>query len=150
MDADRLSMQAGTIDGSAPERLSVVGDEVLLRVADAGDVEVVEYVSSDRDGPPPHSHAWDEIEYVIEGEVEFLVGERWTRGGPGTVQLLPRGVAHAVRIPTGTARILMITLGAPYAGFAREVAALGVAGYPDPATLLEIAARHGLRLAATD
>ncbi len=143
-------MQAGTIDGSAPERLSVVGDEVLLRVADAGDVEVVEYVSSDRDGPPPHSHAWDEIEYVIEGEVEFLVGERWTRGGPGTVQLLPRGVAHAVRIPTGTARILMITLGAPYAGFAREVAALGVAGYPDPATLLEIAARHGLRLAATD
>jgi quercetin dioxygenase-like cupin family protein len=143
-------MQAGTIDGSAPERLSVVGDEVLLRVADAGDVEVVEYVSSDREGPPPHSHAWDEIEYVIEGEVEFLVGERWTRGGPGTVQMLPRGVAHAVRIPTGTARILMITMGSPYAGFAREVAELGVAGYPDPATLIEIAGRHGLRLAGTD
>lgn len=150
MDPIRWSMPPGTIDGATPERLSVVGDDVLLRVADAGDVEVVEYVSSDREGPPAHSHPWDEIEYVIEGDVEFLVGERWTRGGPGTVQLLPRGVAHAVRIPTGTARILMVTLGAPYAGFAREVAALGVAGYPDPAALLEIAGRHGLRLAGTD
>jgi quercetin dioxygenase-like cupin family protein len=144
---DRPSMQAGTTDGTGVERLSVVGDDVLLRVVDAGDVEVVEYVSSDRDGPPPHSHPWDEIEFVIEGDVEFLVGDRWSRGGPGTVQMLPRGVAHAVRIPTGTARILMITLGPPYAGFAREVAALGVTGYPDPATLLEIAGRHGLRLA---
>lgn len=149
MDHHGLSMQAGTIDGTDVERLSVVGDEVLLRVADAGDVEVVEYVSSDRDGPPAHSHAWDEIEYVIEGEVEFLVGDRWSRGGPGTVQLLPRGVAHAVRIPTGTARILMITVGAPYAGFAREVAALGADGYPDLPTLLEIARRHGLRPAST-
>jgi len=24
---------------------------------------------------------WDEVEYVIEGDVEFLVGDRWTAGG---------------------------------------------------------------------
>jgi quercetin dioxygenase-like cupin family protein len=145
MQHERLAIPSGVTDGSAFERLSLVGDDVLLRVVDAGDVEVVEYVSSDRDGPPPHSHAWDEIEYVIEGDVEFLVGDRWSRGGPGTVQMLPRGTPHAVRIPMGTARILMITLGAPYAGFAREMAALGADGYPDLPTLLEIASRHGLR-----
>ncbi|HET7726501.1 MAG TPA: cupin domain-containing protein [Candidatus Limnocylindrales bacterium] len=144
-----LAMRAGVVDGAAFERHELFGDEVLLRVVDAGDVEVIEYRSEDRDGPPAHAHPWDEIEYVIEGAVDFLVGETWTRAPAGSVQMLPRGVPHSVRVPSGSARLLFVTIGAPYAGFAREVSALGAAGYPAVDRLLEIARRHGLQPAAT-
>ena len=142
-------MRAGVFDGGAYETVRYPTDEILLRVVDAGNVQVVEYRSDDRDGPPAHSHEWDEVEYVIEGEVEFLVGDRWTAGGPGTVQMLPRGVPHAVRIPSGTARLLMITIGPPYDGFAKDVArVLARDGY-SAAELVDVAARYGVKLAGT-
>lgn len=50
---------------------------------------------------------------VIEGEVEFYLHGEWIRGGPGTVQMLPAGVAHSVRVPEGSARLLYVTIGAP-------------------------------------
>jgi quercetin dioxygenase-like cupin family protein len=145
-----VDLRAGVYDGELFEQLRLWGDEVRLRVVDAGEVQVVEFRSVDREGPPAHVHPWHEIEYVIEGEVEFLVGDRWTRGGPGTVQVLPSGVAHSVRVPHGEARVLMMTIGPPYDGFARDSAQLEAtpSGYPAPAELLEVASRHGLRLAA--
>jgi quercetin dioxygenase-like cupin family protein len=138
-------MDAVVVPGGDPEIIRYPADEIRLLAVDHGEVQVVEYVSTDREGAPAHSHPWDEIEVVVDGEAEFLVGDRWTAGGPGTVQLLPRGVPHSTRIPQGTARIVMITIGAPYADFGREMARLFERG----AELAEIAAaaeRHGVRL----
>lgn len=43
----------------------------------------------------------------------------------------------------------MITIGAPYDGFAREVAAvLAQSGYFDPAAIVAVAERHGVRPAS--
>jgi quercetin dioxygenase-like cupin family protein len=142
-----VRMTEEVVEGSRFETVRYPDDEILLRVADGGDVEVVEFSSTDRDGPPLHAHAWSEIEYVIEGEVEFCVGGRWVRGGPGAVQMLPAGAAHSVRVPAGSARLLMVTIGAPYAGFARELAALYAGGAADLESVVEVAGRHGVRLA---
>ena len=141
-----LHIEAGIVSGSDSELIEYPDDKIYLRAAGKGDIQVVEFWSTDREGPPAHSHPWDEIELVIEGEVEFLVGEEWSGGGPGTVQLLPKGVPHSVRIPSGTARIVMVTIGAPYDGFARDMARL----FAEDAPLQEIAeaaGRHGIRLA---
>jgi mannose-6-phosphate isomerase-like protein (cupin superfamily) len=143
---DGLTIEAGVVPGSEFETVTYPTDEILLRAVGRGDVQVAEYRSVDRDGPPAHSHEWDEVEVVIEGEVEFLVGDRWTRGGPGTVQLLPRGTPHSVRVPAGEARVLMVTIGAPYDGFARDVARL-MSGPYEAADLVEVAGRHGVWLA---
>jgi hypothetical protein len=97
-------------------------------------------------GPPPHFHPWDEVEVVIEGEVEFYVNGAWTRGGPGTVQMLPAGASHSVRVPSGTARLLYVTIGAPYDGMARELSALYASGQAELGRIVEIANRHGVRL----
>jgi quercetin dioxygenase-like cupin family protein len=144
-----IDMPAAVYDGGTFETISYPADEIRLRVTDAGEVQVAEYRSEDRDGPPAHSHPWHELEYVIDGEVEFLVGEAWTRCGPGSVQLLPAGVPHSVRVPAGSARLLMVTLGAPYDGFAREMATL----FGRPSTTLddivETAGRYGVRPATT-
>lgn len=111
----------------APEQFETVrypDDEITLRNV-AGSIQVVEYASADREGPPGHRHPWHEIEYVIEGEVEFAIdGGAWQRVGPGGLQMLAAGSAHSVRVPTGTARLLMVTVGAPYDGFARAMAEL--------------------------
>lgn len=66
-----VQMKAAVVDGSRFETVRYPDDEILLRVKDGGNVQVVEYHSADRDGPPAHYHPWYEIEFVIEGEVEF-------------------------------------------------------------------------------
>ena len=141
-----LHIEAGIVPGSDSELIEYPDDKIYLRAAGKGDIQVVEFWSMDREGPPAHSHPWDEIELVIEGEVEFLVGEEWSGGGPGTVQLLPKGVPHSVRVPRGTARIVMVTIGAPYDGFARDMARLFAENAPLQ-EIAEAAGRHGIRLA---
>jgi quercetin dioxygenase-like cupin family protein len=143
-----VRMQAGVVDGNRFETVRYPADEIHLRVTEHGNVQVVEYVSTDREGPPPHYHQWDEVEYVVEGTVEFFQHGRWTRSGPGTVQMLPSGVAHSVRVPEGTARLLMITIGAPFDGFSRELASLYASGGATLDAIVGIANRHGVRLDA--
>ena len=40
-------------------------------------------------------HDSDEVAYVLEGEVTFMIGEKVTVGGPGAYAFMPRGVPHA-------------------------------------------------------
>jgi quercetin dioxygenase-like cupin family protein len=141
-----IQMTAGVIPGDQFETVHYPGDEIMLRVTQGGNVQVIEYISTDREGPPPHFHPWHEVEIVVEGEVEFYVNGQWTRGGPGTVQMLPAGASHSVRVPEGTARLLYVTIGAPYDGMARELAALYASGNANLSKIVEIAHRHGVRL----
>lgn len=141
-----VQMTSRVIDGNDFETVRYPADDIHLRVTQGGNVQVTEYESTDREGPPPHYHLWHEIEYVIEGYVEFYVNGEWKGGGPGTLQMLPPGAAHSVRIPDGKARLLMITIGAPYDGFARELSALYASGEADLAGIVATANRWGVRL----
>lgn len=141
-----VQMTAAVIDGDDFETVRYPTDDIHLRLTQGGNVQVVEYESTDRDGPPPHYHLWHEIEYVIEGHVEFYVNGVWQSGGPGTLQMLPAGAAHSVRVPSGTARLLMITIGAPYDGFARDLSALYASGEASLEGVVATANRWGVRL----
>ncbi|MBK8905390.1 MAG: cupin domain-containing protein [Anaerolineaceae bacterium] len=145
MQPFNIQMTAEIIDGGRFETVRYPDDEILLRSA-AGNVQVIEYISTDRDGPPAHYHPWHEVEYVIEGNVEFYLNGEWVPGGPGTVQMLPAGAAHSVRVPTGTARLLMVTIGAPFAGFSRELGNLYTSGQANLQNIVAVANRHGVGL----
>lgn len=133
--------------GDESEVIRYPADTIWLRAAGHGDLQVAEYVSEDRDGPPAHTHPWDEAQIVISGEVEFRVGHgSWVAAGPGSVQLLPHGIAHSVRVPQGTARLVQVSVGAPYDAFARDMARLFARDAP-LAEIAEVAAHHGVRLA---
>ena len=60
-------------------------------------------------GPPPHIHTReDETFYVLEGQVEFLLGEETTVAGPGDFVNIPRGTVHRFQnTGTETARIVL-------------------------------------------
>jgi quercetin dioxygenase-like cupin family protein len=56
---------------------------------------------------PWHSHPdADEMAYVLEGEIEVRVAGRKQRVCAGGMSFTPRGVAHAFRVVSPTARIL--------------------------------------------
>ncbi|MGG7643288.1 cupin domain-containing protein [Rhodovulum sp. YNF3179] len=47
-------------------------------------------------GAPPHTHAHeDEVYYILEGEVTFMLGDRVETAPAGSTVILPRGILHA-------------------------------------------------------
>jgi quercetin dioxygenase-like cupin family protein len=56
---------------------------------------VEETLSPDFDGPPLHVHpAFDELFFVLEGELTFQVGDELTTVAAGDWLLAPRGIPH--------------------------------------------------------
>jgi quercetin dioxygenase-like cupin family protein len=60
-------------------------------------------------GPPPHIHTReDETFYLLEGKVEFLLGEQTILAGPGDFVNIPRGTVHRFQnTGTDTARMIL-------------------------------------------
>jgi mannose-6-phosphate isomerase-like protein (cupin superfamily) len=61
-------------------------------------------------GPPPHLHrSQDETHYVLEGQFEFVIGERKVDAGAGSVVYVPRATVHAfTNTGTDKGKILFI------------------------------------------
>jgi mannose-6-phosphate isomerase-like protein (cupin superfamily) len=45
-------------------------------------------------GPGAHSHEEDDVFYVIEGTMSFLIGDRWIDAPRGSFVLAPGGMTH--------------------------------------------------------
>jgi mannose-6-phosphate isomerase-like protein (cupin superfamily) len=45
-------------------------------------------------GPGPHAHAEDDVFFVIEGTMSFLIGDEWTHVAAGSFVLVPGDVTH--------------------------------------------------------
>ena len=45
-------------------------------------------------GPGPHSHAEDDVFFVIEGTMSFLVDAKWVDAPKGAFVLVPGGTTH--------------------------------------------------------
>jgi mannose-6-phosphate isomerase-like protein (cupin superfamily) len=86
-------------------------------LGELADIEALElYFPADFEGVDPHTHAdHSDSFYVLEGEVEFLLGGEWRRVGPGAFVSIPRNVEHGFR-PAGTA-IRLLNFHTPRVGF---------------------------------
>ena len=141
-----LRTEAVVLPGDEAELVRYPETEIWLRAAGHDDIQVADYTDADRHGPPMHSHPWDEAQIVVSGYAEFRIGDDdCVGGGSGTVQLLPKGVPHAIRVPEGEARIIQVSIGHPYDGFARAMATLFAEGAPLE-RIVEAAAEHGVAL----
>jgi quercetin dioxygenase-like cupin family protein len=59
--------------------------------------------------PPPHLHTReDEMFYLLEGNVQFRIGDTVIDGVPGEAVFAPRQVPHQIIITTPTARFLTL------------------------------------------
>lgn len=60
-------------------------------------------------GPPPHIHTGeDETFYVLDGQMEFLLGDETILAGPGDFVNVPRGTVHRfLNTGTETAKLVL-------------------------------------------
>jgi mannose-6-phosphate isomerase-like protein (cupin superfamily) len=84
--------------------------------------EVIEFSCEPEFGPvDPHVHP-DKFDsfYVLEGELEFTIGDETVRVGPGSFVAAPPGVRHGFRNP-GPRRARFLNVHAPSDGFIERV-----------------------------
>jgi len=85
--------------------------------------------------PQPHTHKGPEGFYVLEGQIEFVVGGESRVGGPGFWALVPSGVAHTFgNAGEAPARLLIIHAPAAEAYFV-ELQELWSLPYPKRSAL---------------
>ena len=80
----------------------------------------------DDTGVPRHFHRHlDEMFYVLDGDMRFLVGEEVTVAGPGSFVYIPHGTIHAWRpVGSGPVRQLLVVIPGGFEGYFDEMQTL--------------------------
>lgn len=126
--------------------LNVIGDAItpLVTSADGAGFELFDLIGPAESGPPPHSHPWDELYYVLDGRVAVMIDGTEHVVDAGHVVNIPSDTLHAYRIISGSARFLVLTTpGGAGAFFADVDANVGPMPQGVPA-LAEVAKRNRL------
>jgi mannose-6-phosphate isomerase-like protein (cupin superfamily) len=96
-------------DGAAYWYLGSLTTVKATGAATGGSFSLIEQRSPVDWGPPRHVHPEDdELIYVLEGSIEYEVGEETFHASAGATVYLPRGVPHAWTT-TGETRRLQVT-----------------------------------------
>ncbi len=128
-----------------PRALNVLGEEITVLASGeaTGGYEVFLQRGHTGDGPPPHTHDWDETFYVIAGSVEIGAGDQSQLCQPGAIAHAPAGTPHWFRFHTDGAMVSVTSrLGASefYADVDRATSGATSA----VETTVAVALRHGM------
>jgi quercetin dioxygenase-like cupin family protein len=127
MSFDHRAIVLGAGEGKT---ISVLGDSYTYKAAkeDTGGAYALIEHTVTGNGPPPHVHtAEEEAFYVLEGEVNVLVGDQTMTATSGAFVLVPRGTVHTLsNAGAGSAKVLVIISPAGFEKFFEEIA--GTAG----------------------
>lgn len=93
------------------EALDVLGTRITILASkesmDSGEVTLQS--GTEGSGPPPHSHAWDESFYVLEGAVSFTCDGTTQLCRKGTLVHVPAGTVHSFQYASGGGEMLEFT-----------------------------------------
>lgn len=122
---------------------------MAVRAHDTGDGQVCEFRAQAGPIAPPHRHAWQETHFVVEGELEYMVGDRVHRVGPGGFLTIPGSTVHAVSALSPAVRWIEFTTPVGPADFFEEVSrepGIDPTQLESMVKLGEMAARHNVEL----
>lgn len=118
-----------------------------------GRFSLLEQLVTPAGNPPLHVHRdEDEAFYVLEGELDLVVGEERFSCAAGAFALAPKGIPHTYVVRSPVARLLVIGAPAGVDRFFRDVGERASARIvpqptaPDVARVAEVAARYGIEL----
>jgi quercetin dioxygenase-like cupin family protein len=136
------------VPGSVPPIEGPVGGPLVLLVQGeqtGGRLTALENVIPPGQGPPLHSHdAEDESWYVLEGVLEFQLGDDEHRTPAGSFVFVPRGTPHCfVNVGDAPARILVLF---NPSGMERFFSAFATLDAPDPAAFGRLGEPAGMRV----
>lgn len=121
------------------------GNQVTFKVGPedgAQDLSMFESRVGPGGGVFPHLHReYEEAFFVLEGQLEFLVGASWLAGPMGTAVHIPRGVVHAFRNRSlEAARLLVVHTPASAIRMIEELS--GLPSDAPPSAVVAILALH--------
>jgi mannose-6-phosphate isomerase-like protein (cupin superfamily) len=128
-DSDQQTPEGIIIGPGEGRRIEIPGVSEITTVKAAaadtsGKVSVhEEWHGADDTGVPRHfHHQLDELFYILEGIMRFLVGQEEIVAGPGAFIYAPHGVVHAWRpVGTGPVRQLVIFIPGGFEGYLDEM-----------------------------
>ena len=128
--------------------LQAVGESiaVLASSESTGSVEVFLQSGAEGAGPPPHTHAWDEAYYVLEGQIDVLTGDRMQTLSAGEFVFIPGGTPHCFQMKGKKATFLSMNSRGGASRFFADVAR-EVGGSLDIPKIVSVAGRHEVFLA---
>ncbi|MDZ8189632.1 MAG: cupin domain-containing protein [Nostoc sp. ChiSLP02] len=69
---------------------------------------VYEITDTQENGPPLHTHPWEEAFYILEGEIEVQVGTEIFLASPGCFVNIPHNAPHAFKVRSATTKFLVL------------------------------------------
>lgn len=129
----------------AAESHYVLGETLrpMLTNAMGSAIEIFDTKGVPGGGPPPHTHAWEEIYVVLSGEMDVLVNGKTTRLGPGGFAHVPANTPHGYTTIDETHFLTIVSKGNA-SRFFKQVAAEVEMNPPDIPGVLRVGAAHGI------
>ncbi|MEH2070380.1 MAG: cupin domain-containing protein [Nostoc sp.] len=69
---------------------------------------VYEITDTQGNGPPLHTHPWEEAFYILEGEMDIEIGTQTILASAGSFVNIPHNVPHGFNIRSTTAKFLVL------------------------------------------
>lgn len=126
----------------------VLGESLrpLLTNAMGSSIEIFDTSGPAGGGPPPHSHPWEEVYVVLDGELEVVVDGEAHVLHQGGVAHVPAGTVHAYRNVTEAHFLTIVTRGNA-AKFFAQVSNEVAMDPPDIAGIVRVGGDHGITFA---
>ncbi|KOP24622.1 hypothetical protein AMR41_19740 [Hapalosiphon sp. MRB220] len=93
------------------KKFSVLGGQFTTKATGEtsnGSWTVYEIEDTENNGPPLHTHPWEEAFYILEGELELQVGTEKIVATPGFFVNIPENTAHAFKVNSAFAKFLVL------------------------------------------
>jgi quercetin dioxygenase-like cupin family protein len=115
----------------------------MLTNAMGSSIEIFDTRGIPGGGPPPHTHAWEEIYVVLSGEMDVHLDGKTTRLRAGDLAHVPANTPHAYTTIDDTHFLTIVSKGNA-SEFFRQVAAEVEMTPPDIAGVVRVGAAHGI------
>jgi quercetin dioxygenase-like cupin family protein len=129
----------------AAESHYVLGETLrpVLTNAMGSSIEIFDTTGAPGGGPPPHTHHWEELYYVLSGEMDVHIDGATTRLGAGSIAHVPAGVPHGYTTLDDTHFLTIVTKGNA-SKFFKQVATEVEMNPPDVEGVLRVGAQNGI------
>ena len=95
-----MTTTTAVLDALEGESFAVLTDTITVLDGGATPYEIFEVSGPRASGPPPHDHAWAETYFMLDGEIDVVVGDECRRVGPGARVHIPARTLHTFAVAT--------------------------------------------------